>query len=142
MNPFRSGCIRSALISERPIVPVAIIDSFKPFGIKGLIEVPELDVGDKNDFLSKLFARVRENIAKECEVLGEKTTKYEEVMKQGKELVAAVTKPEDVQPVLEAIGQLPHELTSEKEIKSLLKKKLAELNITFDKATKTYVVKE
>lgn len=36
MNSFRSGCIRSALKSERPIVPVAIIDSFKPFGIKGL----------------------------------------------------------------------------------------------------------
>ena len=36
LNPFRSSCIRSALKSERPIVPVAIIDSFKPFGIKGL----------------------------------------------------------------------------------------------------------
>jgi 1-acyl-sn-glycerol-3-phosphate acyltransferase len=36
LNPFRSGCIRSALRSERPIVPVAIIDSFKPFGTKGL----------------------------------------------------------------------------------------------------------
>ena len=36
MNPFRSGCIRSALISERPMIPVAIVDSFKPFGIKGL----------------------------------------------------------------------------------------------------------
>lgn len=112
------------------------------FGIKGLIEVPELDVGDKNDFLSKLFARVRENIAKECEVLGEKTTKYEEVMKQGKELIAAVTKPEDVQPVLDALGALPHELTSDRELKSILKKKLAELNITFDKNTKTYCIKE
>ncbi len=39
MNPFRSGCIRSALKSERPIVPVAIIDSYKPFGIKGLSAV-------------------------------------------------------------------------------------------------------
>ena len=39
MNPFRMGCIRSALISERPIVPVAIIDSFKPFGIKGMAAV-------------------------------------------------------------------------------------------------------
>ncbi len=39
MNPFRSGCIRSAIRSERPIVPVALIDSFKPFGIKGLSPV-------------------------------------------------------------------------------------------------------
>ena len=36
MNQFRSGCIRSAIRSGRPIVPVALIDSFKPFGIKGL----------------------------------------------------------------------------------------------------------
>ncbi len=36
MNLFRSGCFRSALRSERPIVPVALIDSYKPFGIKGL----------------------------------------------------------------------------------------------------------
>ncbi len=39
MNPFRSGCFRSALRSERPIVPVALIDSYKPFGIKGLAAV-------------------------------------------------------------------------------------------------------
>lgn len=36
MNSFRTGCMRSALKSERPIVPVALIDSYKPFGIKGL----------------------------------------------------------------------------------------------------------
>lgn len=36
MNAFQNGCFRSALLSERPIVPVAIIDSFKPFGSKGL----------------------------------------------------------------------------------------------------------
>ncbi len=36
MNPFHSGCMRSALLSERPIVPVALIDSFKPFTQKNL----------------------------------------------------------------------------------------------------------
>ncbi len=36
MNTFRGGCFRSSLTSERPIVPVALIDSYKPFGIKGL----------------------------------------------------------------------------------------------------------
>jgi 1-acyl-sn-glycerol-3-phosphate acyltransferase len=36
MNQFRSGCIRSAIKSGQPIVPVALIDSYKPFGIKGL----------------------------------------------------------------------------------------------------------
>lgn len=36
MNKFRTGCFRSALIAGCPIVPVALIDSFKPFGSKGL----------------------------------------------------------------------------------------------------------
>ena len=36
MNPFRSGCVRAAVRSGQPIVPVALIDSYKPFGIKGL----------------------------------------------------------------------------------------------------------
>ena len=36
MNQFRTGCVRAAVRSGRPIVPVALIDSYKPFGIKGL----------------------------------------------------------------------------------------------------------
>ncbi len=36
MNRFRSGCFRSAMLAGCPIVPVAIIDSFKPFGSRGL----------------------------------------------------------------------------------------------------------
>jgi 1-acyl-sn-glycerol-3-phosphate acyltransferase len=39
MNRFHSGCMRAALKSECPIVPVALIDSYKPFGIKGLSAV-------------------------------------------------------------------------------------------------------
>ena len=33
------------------------------YGIKGLVKVPELPEGASNDFLTKLFAKVRENIA-------------------------------------------------------------------------------
>jgi len=36
MGDFRSGCFKSASLSGCPIVPVAIIDSYKPFGSKGL----------------------------------------------------------------------------------------------------------
>ncbi len=39
MNPFHSGCMRSAMLSGSPIVPVALIDSYKPFGSKGLSAV-------------------------------------------------------------------------------------------------------
>lgn len=43
MNKFRSGCIRSAILSERPIIPVAIIDSYKPFG-KGWLSAVHTEV--------------------------------------------------------------------------------------------------
>ena len=61
MNRFRSGCIRSAMISERPIVPVALIDSFKPFGIKGL-DLNIRIVGDEAQcqiYLSILYQKKR-----------------------------------------------------------------------------------
>ncbi len=39
LNTFHSGCMRSALMSECPIVPVALVDSFKPFTQKNLKKV-------------------------------------------------------------------------------------------------------
>ncbi len=39
LNAFHSGCMRSALLSERPIVPVVLIDSFKPFTQKNFKKV-------------------------------------------------------------------------------------------------------
>ncbi len=36
LNSFHSGCFRASLRSKRPIVPVVLIDSFKPFASKGL----------------------------------------------------------------------------------------------------------
>ncbi len=39
LNRFHSGCMRSATRSERPIVPVALIDSFKPFTQKNMKKV-------------------------------------------------------------------------------------------------------
>ncbi len=39
LNPFHSGCMRAALLSGRPIIPVALIDSFKPFTQKNLKKV-------------------------------------------------------------------------------------------------------
>ena len=109
------------------------------FGIKGLIEVPELNEGDKNDFLTRLFALARQNIQKEAEAFAPQNEAYELAMKAGTEIVNGLEKPEDVPAILEAIAGIKHASTSEKEIKAALKKKMAELGITFDKATKQYV---
>lgn len=112
------------------------------YGIRGIVEVPDLADGDPNDFLTRLFAIVRENLAKESEQLAPQKKAYEDAMTMAKVIIADVQKPEDVSPAVKGIGELNHALTSEKEAKAMLKKKLDELGIVWDKAKKAYVYKE
>lgn len=111
------------------------------YGIKGIIEVPELQEGDPNDFLTKLFQKVRDNLAKEAQELSPKQSVYEEAIKEAREICDAVFQPEEVELALKAISSIQHELTSQKEAKAMLKKRLEELGIIYDKASKTYVFK-
>lgn len=108
------------------------------YGIKGLVEVPELKDGDPNDFLTKLFAKVRDNLAKESKALAPQKDTYAEAMAEAKSICECVHAPEDVAQAAQAIAGLPHALTSEKEAKAMLKARIAELNIVWDKASKTY----
>ena len=108
------------------------------YGIKGLVEVPELKDGDPNDFLTKLFAKVRDNLAKESKTLAPQKDTYAEAMAEAKSICECVHAPEDVAQAAQAIAGLTHALTSEKEAKAMLKARIAELNIVWDKASKTY----
>ena len=108
------------------------------FGIKGLVEVPELNPGDANDFLTRLFERARANMAAETAALAPKEEAYKKALASGLEIVNALTKPEDVPAILEGIGALEHALSSEKEVKAALKKKMAELKIVYDRESKSY----
>lgn len=108
------------------------------YGIKGLVEVPELKDGDPNDFLTKLFAKVRENLAKETKTLAPKKDAYSEAMAEARAICGAVLGPEDVAQAAQAIGALNHALTSEKEAKAMLKARITELGIVWDKAEKAY----
>lgn len=111
------------------------------YGIKGLVEIPELKDGEPNDFLTKLFAKVRGNLDKESAQLAPEKAKYDAAIAEAKNICAAVNAPEDVKLAVEAIGGLDHGLTSEKEAKAMLKARLDELGITYDKAKKAYVLK-
>ena len=111
------------------------------YGIKGLIEVPELKEGEPNDFLTKLFARVRANLAAESAALGPEKEKYDFAIADAKKIVATVNAPEDVQEAAAAISKLDHGLTSEKEAKAMLKKRMDDLGIIYDKTSKSYAYK-
>lgn len=108
------------------------------YGIKGIIEVPELKDGDPNDFLTRLFAKVRDNLAKETEQLAPQEEAYKWAMVKATEICNTVHSPEDVNNAANAIKAMNHALTSEKEAKAMLKARLAELNIIWDKENKAY----
>ena len=108
------------------------------YGIKGIIEIPELKDGDPNDFLTRLFNKVRANLASETEQLNPQRDAYTFAMHDAKKIVEAVQSPEDVAGAAQAIKGLKHALTSEKEAKDMLKKRIAELNIVWDKTAKVY----
>ena len=111
------------------------------YGIKGLVQVPELKEGDPNDFLTKLFAQVRQNLQKEAGELDPQMAQYKEVMEAAKRICETITAPEHVSGAMEAFKTMPHVLTSEKEGKSMMKRRLEELGIVYDKETKTYIWK-
>lgn len=111
------------------------------YGIKGLVEVPELSDGEPNEFLTKLFAQVRANLAKETEELNKDKAIYDKAISDGMKYVQAIASPKDVQVALDVIAALPHALTSETELKNAVKMKMKELGIVWDKAAKAYVVK-
>ena len=112
------------------------------YGIKGLVEVPELADGQPNDFLTKLFAKVRENLNAESTSLAPQKEAYDRAMLEARLIVDGVETPEDVSEAAKAIKALNHALTSEKEATVLLKAKLAALGIVWNKQAKQYEFKQ
>lgn len=111
------------------------------YGIKGIVQVPELKEGDPNDFLTKLFAKIRSNLAAETESLGPLQKQYEEVMEAARKYCEYADTPEKVEEVMGMMRQLKHALTSEKECKAMMKKRCEELGIVWNKDTKKYEYK-
>ena len=108
------------------------------YGIKGLVKVPELTDGDPNDFLTRLFAQVKANIAAEKAALQPQREQYEETMAAGRLAIESIEKPEDVSNAMDAIKSLTHALTSERELKAALSDRLKTLGIVYSKENKAY----
>lgn len=108
------------------------------YGIKGLVRVPELKDGDKNDFLTKLFAQVKANLAAESAALKPQQEAYEEAMRLGMMVVESITDTELATMAWQEIKKLNHALTSEKELTAAFKAKIKELGYTYNRETKQY----
>lgn len=111
------------------------------YGIKGLVKVPELQEGDPNDFLTKLFAQVKANLAAESEILKPQQEAYEMAIKKGIALVETIDAPEKALGVLNSIRKLEHALTSQKELEAIFKARVKDLGYAYDSKVKAYVAK-
>ena len=111
------------------------------YGIKGLIKVPELKDGDKNTFLERLFAQVKEILAKESVTQKVEREAYDKAMQEGQALINDIKVPEEALIALEGIRKMNHALTSQKELEAAFKARVKEMGWTYDKATKQYVAK-
>lgn len=107
-------------------------------GINGVIELPDLDNSNvPNDFLTKLFQKVNDNIQAEASYFEKQNNEYQEVMNKVLPLIEQMTF-ETIDSVTEEIKNADHKLTSEKELKHKFKEKLVELNIVWNKDTKKW----
>lgn len=111
-------------------------------GIEGRYEVPSLGPADKNDFLTKLFAQARANIAADNEAFAPVREQYNTVMKQVLEIIKGISTVDDATKAAHHLPTLNHAMTSKTEASNLLKVKAKELNLLWDKEAQEYRMKE
>lgn len=109
------------------------------YGIKGLVNVPELQDGDPNDFLTKLFATVRENLKKESETLAPQQKAYDDLMKDVPGMMAAITDAQSANQFATVLDTLPHAMTSKKEIGAMYKARCKEIGLKWNAKEKAWV---
>ena len=109
------------------------------FGISGLVQGPELKDGQPNDFLTKLFAKVRENLEEETKALNHEQNEYKEVMAAIGRICEGITGLDTIDGAFEAFNSLEHVSTSKKEGAAMINKRCKEVGIKWDKAQKKWV---
>ena len=108
-------------------------------GIKGIMELPNLDdVTIPNDFLTKLFEKVNQNIMQEQEFFEKQNSEYKKIMEEICPNIESMSE-DTINDVMELIKNTNHILTSEKELKHKFKLKLDELNMKWNFDQKKYV---
>ena len=109
------------------------------FGIEGLVQVPELKEGQPNDFLAKLFAKVRTNLEEETKALDKEQAEYKEVMEAVERICEDITGLDTIEGAFEAFTKLDHVLSSKEEGIAMINKRCKEVGIKWDKTQKAWV---
>ena len=112
------------------------------YGIKGLVKVPELKDGDKNDFLTRLFETVKQNISAESAALKPQKEAYDRAMAEGLKIIEQIDVPEKMMIAYDSIKALDHGLTSQKELEAALKAHARKNGWKYDGTKKQYVAEQ
>jgi hypothetical protein len=110
-------------------------------GISPSHEIPALAGNAPNDFLTKLFGQVNENIKKDAEFAENQKQAYRAVMTEITGIIESMKDAGTAQAAGEELKNIEHKLTSQKEAQILFKGKLDKLNLKYDKGTGEYVDK-
>lgn len=110
------------------------------YGIRGIVEVPELGDGDRNDFLTKLFDTVRDNLRKEASDLAPKQKQYEEIMACVHDMMNVVTDAATANECFAYISDMEHVLSSKAESWNVLRDHAEKnLGLKWDRKRKEFV---
>ena len=107
-------------------------------GISGTYEIPVLENNAQNDFLTHLFGKVISDLQEGAKKATQEKITFDNAMKV-KTFIDSAANLEQVNKILKRILELPHALTSERELKTHLVNKAKELGFVYDKDKQTFV---
>lgn len=107
-------------------------------GIHGIWKIPALGSNSQNDFLTKLFADYNSKAAAEVAQNAADQAAYETAMETGRSIIAAVSNADAANEAMPYFKEIPHALTSEKELTVAWNKRIKELGLFYDKVLGKY----
>lgn len=110
-------------------------------GINGIYQIPELKDNASNDFLTRLFGTFNDNIMSEAALVEEEREMYETAINDVKDILENISSPEEATEAVNAMKNIEHALTSEKETRSMFAKRIKELGFILDKEKGVYTCK-
>lgn len=103
--------------------------------IKGLYDIPELEDGTPNDFLTKMFKSIIDDLNTE----NADTVKYKELMNEFKPQIENAKDEKDLNGLIDKMKKANHILTSKEELWFALTEKAKSLGIEYKADTKKFV---
>lgn len=108
-------------------------------GIAGRLELPELSSNVPNDFMTRLFAKAKENIKAEADIFAPHRERYEAAITKGQAIIATITDADTANAAIPEFKAIEHGLTSKDELGVAWNAKIRTCGLVFDKDSGKYI---